>query len=131
MSSTEPPIFRYTEYVTIRIYDSTGNLLRTFKNVNLSIYKEAPTIKATFKAKVSVEDVVPFGTVSMEIKNLKEAHQYEIDYELAGGEIETTPMTLINSENPPLIRYTEFIKVRIYDNNNSLIHTFEEVPLVK
>lgn len=131
LSSTDPPIFRYTEYVTIRIYDSTGNLLRTFKNVSLSIYKETPTIKATFKAKVSVGELVPFGTVSIEVKNLPQACQYEIDYKLAAGEIEKTPMSLISSENPPLIRYTEYIKVRIYDKDKLLIYTFEDVPLIK
>lgn len=131
LNSTEPPAFRYTENVTIRIYDSKDNLLRTFNNVDLSIYKDTPTIKANFKSKISVGEILPFGIVNMEIKNLPDGYKYEIDYELAGRQIETTPITLISSEDPPIIRYTEYITVRIYNKVNELIHTFEQVPLVK
>ncbi|MSU00625.1 S-layer homology domain-containing protein [Tissierella pigra] len=131
LTSSDSPIFRYTENVTIRVYDSNNKLLKTFQNVYLSIDKAEPTIKANFKAKVSVGDVIPFGTVSIEIKNLPDAYQYEIDYELADGKIETTPITPIDSDNPPLIRYTEYVKVKIYDKNRTLIHTFEQVQLIK
>ena len=91
-----------------------------------------PEIEVTIKVELQIGDIVPFVSVnSMTVTNLPGADKYELDYLLAGGVQQTTPRTEIDyAGQHPMFRYTEYVTIRIYDANDNLLHTFENVHLV-
>lgn len=93
---------------------------------------EEPEIYVTIKVELQIGDIVPFVSVnSMTVTNLPGADKYELDYLLAGGVQQTTPRTEIDyAGQHPMFRYTEYVTIRIYDANDNLLHTFENVHLV-
>jgi hypothetical protein len=108
-----------------------------------------PEITATFIEMLGFgEEIVPFGLVEVEIKNIDGAAQFEVDYELydknEGVIVETTPLTNLvatkdgkGKDGLPLIRYTEKITVRIYDSecvgnvDEKPLYEFRDIALLK
>ena len=96
-----------------------------------------PEIEVTIKIALQIGDIVPFVQVdTMIVRNLPGARLYQIDYLLAGNVPATTKMADIETGLPapshghPMFRYTEYVTIRIYDANENLLHTFEDVHLV-
>ncbi|MSU00627.1 hypothetical protein [Tissierella pigra] len=113
-----------------RIKETSNNLESDISLISEPIQTNSDSVTVTFVSKVSIGDMIPFGTAKVET-NVPNAYSYELIYKLSGGAKEVTPRTVIDVEDQPLFRYTEYIDVNIYDNLGRLIQQFINVKLQK
>lgn len=111
-----------------RIKETPNNLESDISPVSQPIQTNNDILIVKFITKVAIGDMIPFGTAEIEI-NVPEAYSYELIYELSGGAKEITPRTVIDFEDQPLFRYTEYVDVKIYDKLGRLIQEFTKVKL--
>lgn len=100
--------------------------------LELLVPVEEPRITAMYRPGTPI--MPTFGYVSIEVENVEGAAKFDVLYRLSGGEEEATKIVNIGEEAGLVFYYPaqyNTVTIRIYDEDESLLHTFENVELVQ